>query len=484
MRGLRRLQHQEQLPVGAAARDRVRREAADPRLVVQPRLHVPRRRLPVVRHDHAQARLLGRAAIGAAAPRHLIACRCRRATLPDAGAADRRRPVRRSTSPGSAAPAWSPPTGSSPPPPRTPASSSAAWTRPACRRRRARSCRTCTSPPTATRSARPRSAAGGADLYLSGDILQAAGANHLARVDPATRSRWSTATSRRPRRCSRPTRRPPDLALLEQAIGDRVGDDRVVFVDAQADRGAAARQPRARQRRAARRGVPGRRSAALARRHRARHRAPGAGRLPTTARRSSGAGGSCTTAPRSTRRWPRPARAQGTGSIFDPSPEALAIAAQLVAGRDRARRRCASCSPGAPRRSSTTRAARSAVRYLDLVVRAAKAGRRGARLGADPGGRRVVVQAAHLQGRVRGRPPPPQARLRPRRTRPRHRRASTRSRTTSTRRHCGAWGCKKKLPMGKPYAAAFRVLRAHEAAARHAASTCSATTATAARSAR
>ena len=46
VRGVRRLQREEQLPLGPAARDRVRREAPHPRRLVQPGLHVSGGRLP------------------------------------------------------------------------------------------------------------------------------------------------------------------------------------------------------------------------------------------------------------------------------------------------------------------------------------------------------------------------------------------------------------------------------------------------------
>ena len=55
VRGLRRLWREEQLPVGAALRDRVRPQDPHPPVVVQPGLHVPRRRLPVVHHRHPDA---------------------------------------------------------------------------------------------------------------------------------------------------------------------------------------------------------------------------------------------------------------------------------------------------------------------------------------------------------------------------------------------------------------------------------------------
>ena len=182
-----------------------------------------------------------------------------------------------STSPGSAAPASSPPTGSSPRPPRTPASSSAAWTRPACPRRRARSSRTCTWRQGRRALGSATVGTEGADLYLSGDILQAAAANHLDRVKPgrtiavvdsaltptaamlqrdlaAARSRHLEAGDHRADR-----RRPRRLRRLE------------------ADRRAGLRQPPAGQRRPARRGLPARRPAALAGRPGRCHRPAGQG---------------------------------------------------------------------------------------------------------------------------------------------------------------------------------------------------------------
>jgi indolepyruvate ferredoxin oxidoreductase len=72
---------------------------------------------------------------------------------------------------------------------------------------------------------------GGADLYLSGDILQAASARHLERTEPGrtvavvdrdltpTAAMLQTGTGG------------PDRGALEQAISDRVGPDRVAFID-------------------------------------------------------------------------------------------------------------------------------------------------------------------------------------------------------------------------------------------------------------
>jgi indolepyruvate ferredoxin oxidoreductase len=72
---------------------------------------------------------------------------------------------------------------------------------------------------------------GGADLYLSGDILQAASARHLERTEPGrtvavvdrdltpTAAMLQTGTGG------------PDRSTLEQAITERVGPDRVAFID-------------------------------------------------------------------------------------------------------------------------------------------------------------------------------------------------------------------------------------------------------------
>ena len=147
----------QQLPVGAAGRDRVRRAAGDPPVVVQQGLLVPRGRLPVVRDLRAGApRAVG--AVGAArrAGSRTRAPGPRAARRRAAGAADRS-PARRAsacTRPGSAAPASSPPTGCWPGPRCSPATPCRASTRRACRRRRAPSSPTSTSPP-ATPTSRP-----------------------------------------------------------------------------------------------------------------------------------------------------------------------------------------------------------------------------------------------------------------------------------------------------------------------------------------
>ncbi|MFI5047884.1 MAG: DUF6537 domain-containing protein, partial [Acidimicrobiia bacterium] len=209
----------------------------------------------------------------------------------------------------------------------------------------------------------------GADLYLSGDILQAAGATHLARVDPghtiAVIDRDITPTAA----MLQTDTGPPDLALLEQAITDRVGENRVVFLDAQQIAelllgnhvlanvvvlGAAFQ----------------------------------AGGLPVTLadiERAIATMGKSAADNRDAFEWGRwvvhdraavdaalaeAVRAEGGGSIFDPSPGAREVGTQLVAGRD---------VPGALGELLARRAAQVvdyqskalAERYLDLVERAA-----------------------------------------------------------------------------------------------------------------
>ncbi|HMQ25425.1 MAG TPA: 2-oxoacid:acceptor oxidoreductase family protein, partial [Acidimicrobiales bacterium] len=73
--------------------------------------------------------------------------------------------------------------------------------------------------------------AGGADLYLSGDILQAAGPLHLAKVRPgrtiAVVDRDVTPTAA----MLQSDLDAPDLADLEAAVVEVVGEERAVFVD-------------------------------------------------------------------------------------------------------------------------------------------------------------------------------------------------------------------------------------------------------------
>ena len=74
---------------------------------------------------------------------------------------------------------------------------------------------------------------GAADLYLSGDILQAAAARHLAKVHPgrtiAVVDRHFTPTAA----MLQSDLAPPDLSALQQAITERVGAGRVIFLDSQ-----------------------------------------------------------------------------------------------------------------------------------------------------------------------------------------------------------------------------------------------------------
>ena len=72
---------------------------------------------------------------------------------------------------------------------------------------------------------------GGADLYLSGDILQAAAANHLAKVRPgrtvAVVDSWLTPTAA----MLQSGLAPPDSADLEKEITERVGKENTAFID-------------------------------------------------------------------------------------------------------------------------------------------------------------------------------------------------------------------------------------------------------------
>jgi indolepyruvate ferredoxin oxidoreductase len=71
----------------------------------------------------------------------------------------------------------------------------------------------------------------GADLYLSGDILQAAAESHLEKVQPgrtiAVVDREFTLTAA----MLQTDAASPDVSALEQAIVERVGEDRVAFLD-------------------------------------------------------------------------------------------------------------------------------------------------------------------------------------------------------------------------------------------------------------
>jgi indolepyruvate ferredoxin oxidoreductase len=79
--------------------------------------------------------------------------------------------------------------------------------------------------------ASPLVGAGAADLYLSGDILQAAAARHLLQVDPE-RTLAVVDTEITPTASMLQTdRRGPDLRDLETAIREQVGLSRAVFID-------------------------------------------------------------------------------------------------------------------------------------------------------------------------------------------------------------------------------------------------------------
>ncbi|MFC5752232.1 indolepyruvate ferredoxin oxidoreductase family protein [Actinomadura rugatobispora] len=74
---------------------------------------------------------------------------------------------------------------------------------------------------------------GGADLYLSGDIIQAAAEGHLAKIRPgrtvAVVDRHLTPTAA----MLQSDVAPPELPALEQAIAERAGKERVAFLDSQ-----------------------------------------------------------------------------------------------------------------------------------------------------------------------------------------------------------------------------------------------------------
>jgi len=213
---------------------------------------------------------------------------------------------------------------------------------------------------------------GGADLYLSGDILQAADASHLARVRPgrtiAVVDRSVTPTAA----MLQSGLGPPDVPGLERAITETAGRDRVTFLDAK---------------RIA--------EAVFADHLLANVVLLGAafqlGGLPLAADdldRAMGRRGGTSDANREAFAWGRwavhdPAAVEAAldagaarGGAFDPSPAALAAAAGLVERRE---------LPAELRDPLTRRAAqaidyqdaRRAERFLDLVERAA------ARDGAD-----------------------------------------------------------------------------------------------------
>ena len=73
--------------------------------------------------------------------------------------------------------------------------------------------------------------AGGADLYLSGDILQAAAERHLAKVNPGRTIAVVDVGVQPTAAMLQSDLAAPDPAAMRQAISDRVGADRVAFVD-------------------------------------------------------------------------------------------------------------------------------------------------------------------------------------------------------------------------------------------------------------
>ena len=213
--------------------------------------------------------------------------------------------------------------------------------------------------------------AGGADLYLSGDILQAAAARHLAKVRPgrtiAIIDRDVTPTSA----MLQSDVAVPDVASLEQAVAARTGAERAAFVDAK---------------RIAESAFGDHLFANVILLGAAFQR----GGLPVTLddiERAMGQQGKAAAANREAFEWGRWAvhdqaaveRALGAGdggsgraaaSGFDPSPAALAVASGLIVGRT---------LPPELRDLLTRRAAqavdyqdsRLAGRFLDLVQRVA-----------------------------------------------------------------------------------------------------------------
>ncbi|GAA0949760.1 indolepyruvate ferredoxin oxidoreductase family protein [Actinocorallia libanotica] len=73
---------------------------------------------------------------------------------------------------------------------------------------------------------------GGADLYLSGDILQAAAPQHLVKARPGRTIAVVDSGLTPTAAMQQGGAAPPDTAALEREIAERVGKERVVFVDA------------------------------------------------------------------------------------------------------------------------------------------------------------------------------------------------------------------------------------------------------------
>ncbi|MFI0354999.1 indolepyruvate ferredoxin oxidoreductase family protein [Actinomadura sp. 9N407] len=299
---------------------------------------------------------------------------------------------------------------------------------------------------------------GGADLYLSGDILQAAGAQHLAKVRPgrtiAVVDRNLTPTAA----MLQSDLAAPDLAELERAITDRAGAGRVAFLDS---------------RRIA--------EAAFADHLLANVVLLGAafqlGGLPIPLahiERAMGRQGEAAAPNREAFAWGRwavhdPAAVEAaldaaeratdgrTGDVFDPSPGALAAAAELLGRRD---------LPAGLLGLLTRRAAqaidyqdaRRARRFLDLVERAA------AHDDAEHGWELTRAVAESWFKLLTYKDEYEVARLHLRTDHDRTARDLGIEGAYSVTYHLHPpilrrLGMKKKLPMGRPYQMAFHVLR-------------------------
>ncbi len=217
----------------------------------------------------------------------------------------------------------------------------------------------------------------------------------------------------------RPARaRPRDPAARDRGAG-RNRSGRVHRLDPH--RGGPAREPPPRERRRARRRVPTRRAAAVRRRPRARLRAAGRDRREQPRRVRVGSVGGA--GPLDRRRAARPG-----GARRRTQRERLRPVARRAGAGDAPRvgTRAARGAPRPPhpaRRAGDRLPERGARNPAPRPRRTRGGGRRcRSRMDADARGRRVVVQVAHLQGRVRGGAAAPEGRLRPRRRRPGDRR--------------------------------------------------------------
>ncbi len=235
VRGLRRLQHQEQLPVGAATGHRVRGEAPDRQPVVQPRLHVPRRRLPFVRHADAPTGATGD--LPTTTP----------PTATGSPAVAQRPVLPTGTLPAPSVPAVDEPYGVY----FTGIGGTGVVTANRILAAAAEVAGFVVGGMDQTGLSQKAGAVvshlhlatdrdalasatispGGADLYLSGDLLQAASPTHLAKVRPdATIAVVDTSVT--PTAAMLQTDlAAPDPEALQQAIAEAVGADRVCFVD-------------------------------------------------------------------------------------------------------------------------------------------------------------------------------------------------------------------------------------------------------------